>query len=75
MSHTILFRFSNMVEAMAHVPFAMSQYYCIPNRFFGRWRYMYPQIKNAVGMLSKIDYFRLIGGSNPIPQRSITSDH
>jgi len=35
---------------------------------------MYPQMKKAVGMLSKIDYFRLIGGSNPIPQRSITSD-
>jgi hypothetical protein len=64
-----------MVEAMAHVPFAMPQYYCIPNTFLERWGYMYPQIKKVVGMLSKINYFRLIGGSNPIPQRSITSDH
>jgi hypothetical protein len=27
-SHTVLFRFSDMVEAIAHVPFSMHQYYC-----------------------------------------------
>jgi hypothetical protein len=43
-----------MVEAMAPVPFAMPQFFCIPNRFLGGWGYMYPQIKKIVGMLSKI---------------------
>ena len=61
-SYTVLFRFSDMVEALAHVPFSMHQYYNIvplteifegttvhPN-WWG-WGYMYPQMKKAVVML------------------------
>ena len=58
---------SDMVEAIAHVPFSMHQYYCTPNSNFRGynctlkkfpvppkwwgWGYMYTQMKKAVGML------------------------
>ena len=31
-SHTVLFRISDMVEAIAHVPFLMHKYHCTLNR-------------------------------------------
>ena len=58
-----------MVQAIAHVPFSMHQYYCTPNRNlrlynctlkkipvppkWWRWGYMYPQMKKTVGMLNR----------------------